>query len=75
LPAATAGKILSVDRDNNFVVIDLGIDVGIKIGDTFQVYRGDRIIATIEVIQARRGIAACDIKKEYLSIIAGDTVR
>jgi predicted nuclease with TOPRIM domain len=74
-PAATAGKILSLDKDNNFVVIDLGTDTGIKIGDTFQVYRGDRVIATIEVIQARRDIAACDIKKEYLPIIAGDTVR
>jgi septal ring factor EnvC (AmiA/AmiB activator) len=75
LPAATAGKILSVDKDNNFVVIDLGTETGIKIGDTLQVYRGDRVIATIEIIQARRDIAACDIKKEYLPIIAGDTVR
>ena len=75
ITTALMGNILSVDKDNNFVIIDLGEDTGTKVGDTFQVYRGDRVIATIEVIQARRDIAACDIKKEIMPIRAGDMVR
>lgn len=69
------GKILAVNRDNNFVIIDLGEDAGIKVGDTFQVYRQTQPIATIEVIQARKAIAAGDIKKETTPIRVGDTIR
>lgn len=69
------GKILAVNRDNNFVIIDLGENSGIKVGDTFRVYRQDESIATIETIQIRKSIAACDIKKETKPIATGDTVR
>ncbi len=69
------GKILTVDRDNNFVVIDLGQDLGIKVGDSFQVYRQGSRVASIEVIKTSKSVAACDIKRETSSIKIGDTVR
>ena len=69
------GKISAVNQEDNFVIIDLGEDRGIKIGDTFQVYSEGKPIATISVIQVRRDIAACDIKKEVASIRVGDTIR
>jgi len=69
------GKILAINKDANFVIIDLGEDRGINVGDAFQVYREGESIATIEVIQARKSIAACDIKKETTAIKVGDTIR
>ena len=69
------GKILAINKDTNFVIIDLGEEAGINVGDSFQVYRDDSSIATIEVIQTRKNIAACDIKKESAPVKIGDTVR
>lgn len=69
------GKVLAVNKENNFVVIDLGQDAGLKAGDAFKVYRGDRPVASIEAIQVRRSISACDIKKEASPIKIGDVVR
>ena len=70
-----AGKVLAINRDNNFVVIDFGLDKGVKTGDTFQVYRDSEKIGRIEVIQERDKISACDIKKELTPINIGDQVR
>jgi len=69
------GKILAVKRDNNFVIIDLGDEAGIRVGDSFQVYRGGKNIANIEAVQVRKNISACDIKQESTPIKIGDTVR
>lgn len=69
------GRILDVNKENNFVVIDLGQESGLKAGDTFQVYRQGKSIATIQTIQVRRNVAACDIKKETAPISVGDTIR
>lgn len=72
---ALSGKILAVKRDNNFAIIDLGQDAGVKVGDKLQVFRQSQLIADIEVIQVRPNIAACDIKRESAPIQIGDAVR
>jgi hypothetical protein len=71
----TGGKILAINRDSNFIIMDLGEEAGVKIGDEFKVYRLDKTIASLEVIQTRRNIAACDIKSEIVPIKIGDSVR
>ena len=70
-----AARVLAVNKDSNFVIIDLGQDSGIKAGDTFQIYREHKPIASIEVIQVRKNISACDIKKEITPIKIGDAVK
>jgi chromosome segregation ATPase len=72
---APEGKIIAVNKDNNFVIIDLGEESGVKPGDVFAAYRQDQLVANIEVIQVREKIAACDIKKEKSPIKVGDIVR
>jgi predicted nuclease with TOPRIM domain len=74
-PATPLGKVLAVDKENNFVIIDLGEDAGVRMGDIFEVYREDITIAFLEVIQTRKDIAACDIKKGMSPIKIGDTIR
>ncbi|MGA2774955.1 MAG: hypothetical protein ABSE81_02700 [Candidatus Omnitrophota bacterium] len=69
------GKILAVNRDNNFVIIDLGQASGIKTGDKLKVYRADKNIGYLEVIQVRQDISACDIKKENAALKIGDIIR
>lgn len=69
------GKVLAVNKESNFVIIDLGQESGLKIGDIFKIYRREKPIASVEVIQVRRNIAACDIKRELLPIKIGDAVK
>jgi len=70
------GRVLEVNKENNFVIIDAGEESGVKMGDTFQVYNMEgQAIATIEAIQVRPKITACDIKKETTPIIVGDTIK
>jgi len=66
------GKILAVNLESSFVVIDLGSSSGVRVGDTFGVYRGDNLIGSVSVIQTRAGISACDIKKMSTSFKIGD---
>lgn len=68
-------KVMAINRDNNFVIIDLGENSGIRPGEIFKVYRDDDTVATIEVIQVRKTISACDIKKETKPIKVGDIVK
>ncbi len=69
------GRVAAVNRDNNFVIVDLGRNPAVKIGDTLRVYRRDKQIASVEVIQTRNSIIACDIKQESVSIKVGDSVK
>ncbi len=73
--AAFPGKILAVNLDNNFVVIDLGSSSGIKSGDRFSVYRDGKQIGSIEVIQVRDNISACDIKRMSAPLKTGDNIK
>ncbi|MFC1667459.1 hypothetical protein ACFL0P_06340 [Candidatus Omnitrophota bacterium] len=70
------GRIVTVNKEHGFVVVDLGKRDGIDIEDVFDVYRGDLQVGSIEVIQARERIAAADIKdtKERFDIRVDDVV-
>ncbi len=43
------GKILSYDKDNNFVVTDLGSQNNLKLGDILSVYRDDVFIGRVQI--------------------------
>ena len=69
------GRVLSINNDSNFVIIDLGQDAGVSVGDNLSVYRGSKYIAGLEIIQARKDISAADIKQKGAKIQVGDTVK
>lgn len=75
--APATGKVLKVDEESGFVIIDLGEDAGLRLGDSFQVYRQDspNPIGSLEVIQLSPNVAACDIKKSNAPIREGDAIR
>lgn len=65
-----AGQVLSVDRKNNLVVIDLGRKDSIKEGDPCLIYKNDSEIARGEVISLRYNMSAVFIKElKYRSVI------
>lgn len=69
------GKVVSINEDNNFVIVDLGENDGVKLGNVLSVYRDDKYIARLEVIQVRKDISAADIKDQWSRLKAGDIVR
>lgn len=71
------GRIVSIKKEDNFVIIDLGQSQGVRPADTFSVYRNDAFVATIEVLQVRKDISAADIKETVSgkNIEAGDIVK
>ncbi len=69
------GKIMSVNEQNNFVIVDIGEKRGLRVGDTLGVYRGVDYIARLEVLQVRPDIAAADLKEQSAQIKVGDIVR
>jgi chromosome segregation ATPase len=73
--AAKLVSVIAVNRDDNFVIINLGNSSGVKVGDTFRIFRKDELVGSVEVIQARDNISACDIKNEFMPIVVGDTAK
>ncbi len=69
------GRVVSVNDENNFVIVNLGEKSGLQIGDALNVYRNAKYVAGLEVIQVRKDIAAADIKDKASPIKVGDTVR
>ena len=69
------GKIISVNEDNHFVIVDIGQKRGLRAGDTLGVYRGSDYVARLEVLQVRPDIAAADLKEQWSKVKVGDTVR
>ncbi len=68
-------QVVSVNHDNNFVILDAGENTGVRIGDTLSVYRDSKYVARLEVIQVRKDISAADIKDKWSRLEAGDVVR
>lgn len=69
------GKVMSVNEQSNFVIVDIGEKRGLRAGDTLGVYRGVDYIARLEVLQVRPDIAAADLKEQSAQVKVGDTVR
>lgn len=71
------GKVLVVNENLNFIVIDKGANQGVEIGMKFSVVKDNSVIADTQVIEVRDNIAAADIQaiKSSSPINEGDYVR
>jgi len=69
------GKVISMNEDNNFIIVNLGKGSGLQLGEVLSVYRDSKYIARLEVIQVRKDISAADIKEQWSKIKVGDVVR
>ena len=71
----SSGRVISVNEENNFVIVDIGEDDGVYQGQTLSAYRGSEQIASLEVVEVRAHICAADIKEKAAYLKAGDIVR
>jgi chromosome segregation ATPase len=69
------GRVISINEDNNFVIVDIGENAGVRLGDSLSVYRDSRFVARLEVIQVREDISAADLKDQTSKVRVGDIVR
>ena len=58
------GRVVSVNKDWHFVVIDLGWDA-VRIGDTVSIFRGEQLLAKARVDRVQEGICAATILPEW----------
>ncbi|MCM8787714.1 MAG: hypothetical protein NC935_06665, partial [Candidatus Omnitrophica bacterium] len=70
------GEVIAVNEEEKFIIIGLGESSGLRPGNQLAVLRGDKEIATVEVIETRKEISAADIKEVVsgFTIQKGDTV-
>jgi len=75
--APVSGQILAINDENNFVIVDVGEQDGLAVGQTVSVTREGMKIGTLEIIQTRQEIAAADIKNVQAGtkLRIGDSVR
>jgi len=62
-PTATLsdGRIISVDEETEFVIIDLGKKHGMTLGRIMSVYRGDKYLGDIKVTRVQPEMSAADL--------------
>ena len=54
------GRILSVDRESEFVICNLGAAKGIRLGDFLSVYRNDQYLGDLKISRVQDEMSAAD---------------
>lgn len=69
------GRILEVNKDYNFVIINLGKEEGVKKGMVFMVYREKKLLGKVEAEDVFQDMSSCNIlpwfEKEEIKIDDG----
>lgn len=71
----SGGKVISINEENNFVILDIGENQGMYQGQILYVYRGQQQIASLEVVEVRANVCAADIKEKAAYLKIGDMVK
>lgn len=77
-PASSpASKVLTVNRKFNFVVVNFGIQDGVKMGDKLKIFKSGKEVATIQIEKLYDKFSAATILQEDSAqqIVEGDEVR
>ena len=54
-------RVLEVNAQHRFVVLDKGIEDGIRVGTTFSVLRGGVPVGAVVAVRIRPRLTACDV--------------
>lgn len=76
-PMATGPRVLTVNRKFNFVVVNMGMKDGLKMGDTLKVFKGGAENATLQIEKLYDKFSAATIVREdpTSQVREGDEVR
>ena len=74
--AGLQGRVLSINPDWRFVVMDLGWDV-VKIGDIVSIYRNDQLLGKARIERVQERVSAATLLPEWsrIDIQVNDVVR
>lgn len=74
---SVTGKVIEVNREYNFAVVDLGIEEAIDSGDIVGLYRGNRLIAKAVVENVYDDMSSIMVFDEWRSVAVypGDSVK
>jgi len=61
IPDAQKGRIMSVDKEAEFVICNIGTKQGVKSGDLLSVYRADEYLGDIKVSRIQDEMSAADL--------------
>ena len=75
--AAVDGQVVVINREYDFIVVNLGKSHGLSVGQEFQVVRGDQALGRVKVEKVYDELSAAAIlpNSQKDSIREGDTVR
>jgi len=59
------GKVLSLDKEHGFIVVDLGNDNNLKLGDVLSVYRDNQFIGKVQVEKIEEKSSAAVILSDW----------
>ena len=70
------GRVVSIDQDWAFVVVDLGWDA-VKLGDIVSIYRNDQLVAKARIDRMQEDVSAASLLTEWkaASVQVNDQVR
>jgi DNA repair ATPase RecN len=70
------GRIVQVDRDLNLVIVNLGLDDGLRVGHTIDIQREGKYVGSAEVVATENNRASARLIREMMQKIAmqGDHV-
>lgn len=76
LPTGLEGKVLVVNKDYNFAVINLGTRDGVVVGNLFAVYRSNKYIGDVKIEKVHDSMSAADFISDGIKdkISEGDKV-
>jgi len=66
------GKVLVVNKDYNFVVINLGSKDGVSVGDVFALYHNDKYIGDIKVEKIHESMSAADFTSPAIKDVVSE---
>jgi hypothetical protein len=63
------GRVISVDTDTDFVIVNLGQDDGVELGNVMSIYRGNEYLGDIKVTRVQSEMLAADLIPPFSSRI------
>ncbi len=66
--SVTTGKIIMVNKEYAFVVVNLGSQHNIKVGDVLSVYRNDEFIGKVQIERAEEKMSAAAILPDWQNV-------
>lgn len=69
------GKVILINREHAFALVNLGKENNLDRNMQLEVFKDDKLVGELEVIESRQYVSACDIRTPIVNLAIGDKVR